>query len=98
MARRKIVWTETAVLQRRKILEYWNENNGSSTYSIKLVKTIKKYVEIIADYPLAFKLTEYPETRVAALGHYSIFYKTTGGQIIITAFWDNRQNPDDFIA
>jgi plasmid stabilization system protein ParE len=98
MARRKIVWTETAILQRRKILEYWNENNGSSAYSIKLVKTIKKYVEIIADYPQAFKLTEYPETRAAALGHYSIFYKMFKDQIIITAFWDNRQNPDEFLA
>lgn len=98
MARRKIVWTETAILQRRNILEYWNENNGSTAYSIKLVKTIKKYVEIIAEYPLAFKLSEYPETRVAALGHYSIFYKIFEDQIIITAFWDSRRNPDEFLA
>ncbi len=27
------------------------------------------------------------------MGHFSILYKLTDEQLIITAFWDNRQNP-----
>jgi hypothetical protein len=27
------------------------------------------------------------------MGHFSIFYKVTEKHLIITAFWDNRQDP-----
>jgi len=27
------------------------------------------------------------------MGHFSLFYKITDTEIIITAFWDNRQDP-----
>jgi len=27
------------------------------------------------------------------MDHYSIFYQVTNEKIIITAFWDNRQDP-----
>ncbi|MEX2596389.1 MAG: hypothetical protein WEC59_05600 [Salibacteraceae bacterium] len=36
-------------------------------------------------------------TRVAAMNHYSIFYKVTDKEIIVTAFWDNRQDPKRLI-
>jgi hypothetical protein len=38
-------------------------------------------------------MTIYPETKVSAMGHFSILYKFKEDQIIITAFWDNRQDP-----
>jgi hypothetical protein len=42
-------------------------------------------------------LTSYLNTREAALGNFSIYYKTTSQHIIITAFWDNRQDPEKII-
>ncbi len=33
MAKRAIVWTETASLQRRDILKYWTMRNGSDNYA-----------------------------------------------------------------
>ena len=27
------------------------------------------------------------------MGYFSIFYKITDEQLIVTAFWDNRQDP-----
>jgi hypothetical protein len=30
---------------------------------------------------------------MAAMGHFSMFYKIAEDTIIITAFWDNRQDP-----
>ena len=27
------------------------------------------------------------------MGHFSIYYKLTKDKLIITAFWDNRQDP-----
>ena len=35
----------------------------------------------------------FKDLRVASLGNFSIFYKVTEKSIIITAFWDNRQDP-----
>lgn len=93
MAKRDIVWTETAIKQRRAVLIYWTRRNKSAEYSIKLVKLIKSRLNTIAKNPFAFKETEYSETRESAMGHFSIFYKTEKDRIIVTAFWDNRQDP-----
>jgi plasmid stabilization system protein ParE len=74
-------------------LRYWTVRNGSTTYAKKLIKLIKERLEIILEHPEAFKLTTYPETRESAMGNFSIYYKITETQLIVTAFWDNRQNP-----
>ena len=93
MAKRIVVWTETAAKQRREILKYWTIKNASTKYAQKLIKLIQKRVKIIADNPAAFKLTTHADTRESAMGNFSIYYKTTEQYLIITAFWDNRQDP-----
>lgn len=92
MAKRAIVWTKTASIQRREILKYWTIRNGSDKYAKKLIKLIASRIMIIAKNPDAFKLTDFPDTRVSAMGHFSILYKTTDELLIITGFWDNRQD------
>lgn len=47
----------------------------------------------IAENPLIYKATDFKDVRVASLGNFSIFYKVSDEMVIITAFWDNRQNP-----
>jgi plasmid stabilization system protein ParE len=93
MVKKSVVWTETASRQRREILKYWTVHNGSTIYAKKLIKLIASRVNIILTHPNSFKLTDYPETRESAMGHFSIFYKVTEQQLIIMAFWDNRQDP-----
>ena len=97
MAKRKVVWTETAFKQRREILKYWTVRNGSATYSKKLIKLIATRIKVIQKFPESYRLTEYPETRFSAMGHYSILYKLTEDQLIVTAFWDNRQDPQKLL-
>jgi len=41
-----------------------------------------------------YKAAEFKDTRVASLGNFSIFFKVTEDEIIVTAFWDNRQDPE----
>ena len=89
----KIIWTNTAVLQRRKILAYWNKRNQSATYSQKLVFEISQRVQFLATTPEIYIKTNFPDIRTSTLGHYNIFYKVTPNELIIMAFWDNRQNP-----
>ena len=43
----KIIWTNTAVIQRRKILGYWTKRNKSVTYSKKLILEIAERVQFL---------------------------------------------------
>jgi plasmid stabilization system protein ParE len=97
MAQKKIIWTETAARQRRSILEYWLHRNQSPTYSLKLLQLSNEKANLIADNPLIYKAAEFPNTHVAGMGHFSLFYKIKADTIIITAFWDNRQDPKQLL-
>lgn len=57
------------------------------------MKLVSKRTKEIAQTPFIYKATDLKELRVASLGNFSIFYKTTDTSIIIYAFWDNRQDP-----
>jgi len=92
MAKRKIVWTNTAAKQRREILKYWTERNKSTTYAEKLIEITAKHLKVILKNPEAFKETEIEDVRESAMGHFSLYYKITPDQIIVMAFWDNRQD------
>jgi len=98
MANKEIIWTETAARQRRLILEYWNENNASTAYSIKLIIEIKKRLDTLREYPKSGRKTDFPNTYATSLGHYSIFYQILKTQIVITGFWDNRHDPKKLLA
>jgi plasmid stabilization system protein ParE len=97
VVKRNVVWTGTAVKQRTEILKYWTVRNGSAKYAKKLLKLIDSRVKVIRKFPEAFKATIYAETRISAMGHFSILYKITETQIIITSFWDNRQDPEKLL-
>ncbi|WP_091147165.1 type II toxin-antitoxin system RelE/ParE family toxin [Flavobacterium caeni] len=97
MAKKSIVWTQTAIKQRREILKYWTTRNKSTAYAEKLIGLIKERVSLISENPLAGKETSHFDTREAAMGNFSIYYKVTNGKIFITAFWDNRQSPKKLI-
>jgi hypothetical protein len=93
VAKRNVIWTKTADIQFVGILEYWVKRNGSNSYSKKLVKLVSKRTKQISEKPFIYKATDFKETRVASLGNFSIYYKALEMEIIITAFWDNRQDP-----
>lgn len=93
MAKRQIVFTKTAVKQRRAILEYWTRRNGSSLYAKKLIKITAEHLNVIAEFPESFKKSEIPNVHESSMGHFSIYYQFTNETIIVMAFWDNRQDP-----
>ncbi len=93
MAQRTVRWTRTADIQYVGILEYWLKRNKSTTYSKKLIKIVAKRTKQLAGTPFIYKKADFKDTRVASIGNFSIFYKVTNDEILITAFWDNRQDP-----
>ena len=97
MAKRIVRWTRTADIQYVGILEYWVKRNKSNAYSKKLIKIVAKRTKQISVTPFIYKSTEFKDTRVASLGNFSIFYKVSDKEIIITSFWDNRQDPQKLL-
>jgi plasmid stabilization system protein ParE len=93
MVIKTVVWTDTAVRQRRKILLYWTKRNKSSSYSKKLISEISERVQFILINPDAYINTNFLDIKTSTLGHYNIFYKITPDNLIVVALWDNRQNP-----
>ncbi|OQX98633.1 MAG: plasmid stabilization protein [Bacteroidetes bacterium 4572_117] len=93
MAKRNVIWTKTADIQFVGILEYWVNRNKPNTYSKKLVKLVSERTKQIAEEPYIYKSTDFKNARVTSLGNFSIYYKISDEKIIITAFWDNRQDP-----
>ena len=43
------------------------------------------------------RTVDFKNTRAVSLGHYSIFYQHIENSIIITAFWDNRDDPSKLL-
>ena len=97
MAELTIFWTNAAIKQRNFTFEYWNERNKSTAYSKKLKLSIKERTNILKTNPELGKKTEFNNTRVISLGHYSILYQKFNSKIIITGFWDNRQDPEKLL-
>jgi plasmid stabilization system protein ParE len=93
MAKLNVIWTRTADIQFVGILEYWVNRNKSNKYALKLLELVTDRTTQISENPELFKATDFPNIRAASLGNYSIYYKTTESEIIISAIWDNRQNP-----
>lgn len=93
----KISWTQTAEEQLFSILEYWTKRNHSTQFAEKLYNLTSERTKQISSAPFSARKTTFPNTRVAAMGHFSIYYQVASSSIIIVAFWDNRQNPKKLI-
>ncbi|WP_366944318.1 type II toxin-antitoxin system RelE/ParE family toxin [Fluviicola sp.] len=75
------------------MLRYWTERNQSTSYAEKLIEITAKHLKVITKNPEAFKESELNNIRESAMGHFSLYYKITPDQLIVMAFWDNRQDP-----
>lgn len=98
MAPRGIIWTETAIKQRRSILTYWIKRNGNKDYASKIIEITNSFLSDIVLKPELFRSIGYDNIRCASMGHFSIYYKIITTDIIVLAFWDNRQNPEKLLS
>ncbi|MCK5470887.1 MAG: type II toxin-antitoxin system RelE/ParE family toxin [Cyclobacteriaceae bacterium] len=97
MAQLKVIWTNTAYKQRNLIFNYWNKRNGNNNYSKKLLIKINQRVKHISIFPEIGKQVDFKNTRAVSLGHFSILYQIQNDSIIVTAFWDNRDDPEKLV-
>lgn len=86
MAKRKIVWTETAAKQRREILKYWTERNKRTTYAEQLIEITAKHLKVISKNPEAFKESEIDEVRESAMGYSAYTIKSLQNSLLLWLF------------
>ncbi len=97
MASIKVIWSETAVKQRRGIFEYWNKRNQSTSYAERIRVLVSKRIELIKKNPTSFLTSEYEEMHVTVIEHFCLYFKVVNEGILVTAFWDSRQDPDKLL-
>jgi len=93
MARLTLVWTKTALKQRNRTFKYWNKRNKSTEYSKRLREVINERTKLILSFPNMGREAGIKHHLTIPLEHYNIFYRKVEDKIVITAFWDNDQNP-----
>jgi plasmid stabilization system protein ParE len=73
--------------------------HGKLLYNTIVLSTreINSRTHQISNFPEIGKTVDFKNTRAVSLGHFSIFYQHIGNSIIITAFWDNRDDPSKLL-
>ncbi|RDV14610.1 type II toxin-antitoxin system RelE/ParE family toxin [Pontibacter diazotrophicus] len=95
MAKKRIVWSKEARADFKATLEFYNERNGSSTYSRKLANQVFKATENLQTNNHLGISTSDPDVRVLIKDTFSIFYELKGEIILVLIIWDSRRNPDE---
>lgn len=95
---KQVVWSHRAQEDRKNILNYWRQRNGSTTYSKELNFLFKKAISLIQKFPNIGRPTKHPNIRVKVVRDYLIIYETTQTTIHVLTIWDSRQDPDKLEA
>ena len=97
MAKLNLFWSETALKQRTETFKYWNEKNGSNTYSKRLLSLIKERTNRLLIFPELGRKVNIDKTRAISIEHFSLFYEIVEDRIVIISFWDNRRDPKELL-
>ncbi len=92
MADKKIIWSIRASKELRNVLEYFNQRNKSTRYSLKLLNEIENLTRNLSKNESIGRLTSNKFTRVIPMKTYLIFYEINRENIEIVSLWDNRQD------
>ena len=90
----KILWTDFAIDELQKVIEYL-EINISEKELKRLAQKIESTTELISQNPKLFSKSDKKEVfRVTILKFNTMYYRIKDGTIEILSFFSNRQNPD----
>jgi toxin YoeB len=92
MAEKRIIWSNNAKNELRKVLEFYNERNGSKKYSLKILAETEGLLKTLSKSEFIGRLASNKKTRVIPMKVYLIFYEINENSIEIVSFWDNRQD------
>lgn len=75
------------------ILNFYDERNGSDTYSKKLFKMIHGQIRLLASYPEIGRITDFPGVRVLFVDRYGVEYQIRDKAILIVDIYSCLTDP-----
>lgn len=77
------------------ILQYFEERNGSDTYSKKLLFEIEKQIDLLALMPEIGRQSNFPNVRFLFVKNYGIEYQIRVDSISVVDIFSCRTNPEN---
>lgn len=94
MAKREIIWSNTAEESLKDILDFYIERNKSINYALKLLSLFSETVSRLSEVPEMGLKCKNIEIKIFILKHYLIVYEYDEHTLRILNIWDSRQDPD----
>ncbi len=89
----KVNWTERAFLHIEEILHYWEDRNGSRTYSVKLYDKVQSTLELLSFYPESGKKTDNQRLSKKIVKDYYLYYTFNEATLTVIGIIDMRRDP-----
>jgi len=90
----QVRWTEEAKLQFSEILNYWDDRNGSSIYSNKLLTLVDSSIIRLLEYPEIGRPTENKRIRLKIIKDYFLYYSFNEKTLVVLGISDMRRDPE----
>ncbi|MBS1622964.1 MAG: type II toxin-antitoxin system RelE/ParE family toxin [Bacteroidetes bacterium] len=88
---RQIIWTARAQKDIEEIFQFWNDNNGSATFSQRLHELINSNLEVLRSRPFIGHETVRPNVYVMTAAKFLIYYKIKQDNIFVMHIRDGRR-------
>jgi plasmid stabilization system protein ParE len=89
---KRVVYTDKALADIDRIVEFNNLRNRSDAYSKKFVPELRKRLIELSKHPLSGIKTNDPGTFLLIWNSYYIFYEDYDGSIEITGIYHQKEN------
>ena len=89
---REIAWSAPAEKDRKDILAYWNERNGSESYSLKLFTRINTALAKLRSNPYMGRPSDITDIRVVHVDRYLLFYEVMSDAILVHHIWHSKRD------
>lgn len=90
----KILWTDNALKELEKTIEYLEENWTEKELR-NLALNLEETLTLVSQNPNLFQVSDIKKEihRVIVLSHNTLYYRIGNNQIEIISFFSNRQSP-----
>jgi toxin YoeB len=90
----KILYSPQFADNLEAILQFYDERNGSDSFSKKLMKMIHKQINMLRTMPEIGRLTDFPGVRILFVDRFGIEYQIRSEEILIINIYSCLTNPD----
>lgn len=91
---RQVIWSRSSLLLLHDIFEYWNERNGTTSYSEKLYYLFQISLNQLAKYPESGGLTYNERVRYKKVKSYYLYFTYSEIDLKVIAICHVSRSPE----